>query len=319
MRSRGLVALVLTVLAFPCWATNGESNVEMDEYRLGAEDVIRIQAWGRVDLTTDAVLDESGKVSLPLVGAVEAAGRTPADLGRYLTDRYQLIDQQITEILVTVLQYNNRSVTVVGEVRNPGKLGFRVIPGLWDVLLKAGGATPTADLSNVQVVHGAIQGGVERTVTVDLSRGIDQTDPNTLPILEPKDTVIVPTTTDNAVSGDKFQVLGFVRNPGSYKIQSDMTVVDAVSAAGGQLPDADLSKALLTRPGPHGASSYTLDLKRYLEDGQPPTNMLLKPGDTISIPQRHGTWTLVYQGILAMTPIVTLVTAIVSLATITHW
>ncbi len=318
IRRLGLVALLLAGLASPCWAAEGASKAAVDEYRLGAEDVIRIQAWGRADLTTDAVLDESGKVSLPLVGAVEAAGRTPADLGKYLTERYQLVDSQITEILVTILQYNSLSVTVVGEVRDPGRQGFRVIPGLWEVLLKAGGATPLADLTHVQIVHSDEQKGTERTVTVDLSKGIDQTDASKLPVLGPKDTIIVPSATENAVTGDKFQVLGAVRNPGSYKIQTASTVVEAISAAGGQLPDADLSKTLLTRPGSQGTCSYTLDLKRYLADGQPSANLKLKPGDTISIPQQRSTVLAFFQGVVGLAPLVSLATAAVSLIAITR-
>lgn len=308
-------ALLLMGLAGGGAQSGAQPGSEVEDYLLGGEDVIRIQAWGRADLTTDAALDESGRVTLPLVGVVEAAGKTPVALGRYLTERYQLIDPKIAEILVTIVQYNSRAVTVVGELRNPGKYGFRVIPDLWAVLLKAGGATPGADLSHVQVVRGDDSVPAEsRTVTIDLSKGIDRTDAAALPKLGPKDTVIVPSAAEGGVSGDKFHVLGAVRAPGSYKIQTAKTIVEAISVAGGELPEADLRKARLTRAGASGAFAYTLDLKSYLEEGAPACNLPIRAGDTISIPRKKGGAQSILEGVGRLVPVISLATSIVSLA-----
>ena len=311
---RALAALLLASLASSSWAPDAASEGTGEEYRLGAEDVIRIQAWGRADLMTDVALDESGRISVPLVGTVDANGQTPAELARQLTERFQLIDSRITEIIVTIVAHNSRNITIVGEVRSPGRFGFRTIPDLWEILLRAGGTTPQADLAQVQVVRSGVADSTERRiVTIDLSRGIERTDAKTLPTLHPKDTIIVPSITEGALPGDKFQILGAVRSPGTYKMQAAATVIEAISAAGGELPDADLSKTRLTRLTAHGSLAYTLDVRSYLDAGRPETNLALKPGDTISIPRKASGVRGALEGVLRLVPIVSLATSIVSI------
>ena len=147
MRFRLALQLLLIVLPATLRA-----QAESD-YRLGPGDVVHLQVLGRSDLSGDATLDDSGNLSLPLIGTVEVANRTTAELGAQLTQRYGILDPRVSQVIVSVGQYNSRRVTVVGEVRSPGRYSFRTIPGLWDVLLEAGGPTAAADLSQVQIVR----------------------------------------------------------------------------------------------------------------------------------------------------------------------
>lgn len=313
-----LVGALLGLCPALSHAQGAAPKAEVEEYRLGAEDVVRVQAWGRADLSIEAAVDDGGRLSLPLVGNVDAAGRTSLDLGRYLTGRYQLIDPKITEVLVTVIQYNSMSVTVVGEVRNPGQHGFRAIPDLWKVLLTAGGMTPAADLARVQIVRYKETKAEDRIVTVDLSKGIERTPTETLPVLRPKDTVVVPSLTENVATGDRFNILGAVRAPGSYKVQSASTLLEALSLAGGELPSADLSKARLTRQSGNETVSYTLDLESYLREGRPRADLRLRPGDTISIPQKASGFSGVMEGISRFVPVISLAASVVSLLVATR-
>ncbi|MFB3908286.1 MAG: SLBB domain-containing protein [Candidatus Eisenbacteria bacterium] len=314
LRIAGSIPLAVLLLISAVGGATGQTREKArEDYKLGPEDVIRIQAWGRADLATEAALDETGRVALPLVGVIEAGGLSPEQLATLLTDRYQLLDPRVTEILITVVQYNSRSVTVVGEVRNPGRFGFQTIPDLWKVLLTAGGPTPEADLTNVQVVRDRPSEGEPRIVTINLSKGIERTNPDLLPVLGPKDTIILPSLAEVASPSDKFQVLGAVRSPGSYRIQLAASVIEAISAAGGELPDADLSKARLTRTTPLGTVSYTLDLESYLEEGTSAVNLELRPGDTISLPRKASAGQRALEGLSRVAPVLSLATSIVSL------
>ncbi len=281
------------------------------DYRLGPEDVIQVQVWGRTDLSGPAALDLSGKIQLFLVGEVDAEGRTPGELGRYLTERYQLLDRSIPEVLVSVTGYNSRSVTVLGEVRNPGRYGFEVIPDLWAVILAGGGATAAADLGAVQVVRKEPGEGEPRTVTVDLSRGIEATAAGTLPALQPKDTIIVPSVSQAPVSGDKVQVLGAVRNPGAYRLSAATSVIGAISASGGTLPDADLRKVHLARPATGKAIAYELDLEGYLYEAQPASDLGLMPGDIVTVPSRKTGLAAAMDTVLRMVPLVSVTVGLV--------
>jgi len=91
-------------------------------------------------------------------------------------------------------------------------------------------------------------------------------------------------------------------------------VVEALSLAGGPLPDADLKKVRLTRPMGQGAVSYQLDLQGYLYDAQPSADIALKPGDTVTIPSRKSLMARALDGVLRLAPVISVM---VSLAYLT--
>ena len=261
------------------------------EYRVGAEDVILIQISERPDLSGQMRVDVEGNLLLPLLGSVQAKGMTTAELVTELTRRYNIVDPTITKVVASVSEFNSRNVTVVGEVRNPGKYGFQDIPDLWQVILGAGGTTPAADLSRVRIVRGERNVNEAPSVSVDLSMGIGETHPDSLPTLRPKDTVVVPSLGSEAASGQSFQILGSVRSPGRYRLGAARNVVEALAVSGGALPEANLSKVYLTRTTALGVRSYELNLNAHLRQGHAVPNFVLESGDTISVPMgADGFW-----------------------------
>jgi polysaccharide export outer membrane protein len=279
------------------------------EYRLGPEDVVHIQVLGRNDLSGNAAIDPSGNLNLPLLGMVEAANRTTSELGAQLSQRYGILAPQISEVLVTIAEYNSRRVTVVGEVRSPGRHAFREIPGLWDLLLEAGGPTPQADLSQVQIVRKEQEGDEPHVITVDLSAGVKGTNPDSLPKVRPQDTVIVPSTSGQAAAtGATFEVLGSVRTPGVYHLTAAKTVVEALGISGGPLPDADLQHVHLARHAGSGVVAYQMDIEGLLQRGDLVTNLELKAGDTVTVPTRSGA--SFASTLLRYTPLVTVFTSL---------
>ncbi len=301
---RAIAVLFFLLMSGSACAQAQDALGSSEVYRLGPEDVLQIQIWGRPDLTGSIRIDFSGLIQLPLVGEIRAEGRTVESLSQSLTERYQLLDPSIREVMVAVTEYNSRSVTVLGEVRNPGRHWFRLIPDLWTVILTAGGATSTADLALVQLVRRDELSGVTRTQTVDLSQGIKDTPRSTLPGLNPGDTIIVPPADATVVPSDRFQVLGAVRTPGTYRISTADRVVEALSIAGGALANADLSKVQLTRVTPDGVVSYDLDMEGYLYDARPMADLGLIPGDTITVPAKQSPMNRVLEGLMRLAPIV---------------
>jgi polysaccharide export outer membrane protein len=277
--------LSLALFASPVFA---QGDTETPEYRIGPEDILQIQAWSRPDLSGQVAVDLSGDIHVPLLDPVHAAGRTPTELGKELTQRYGILDANISDVVVSVVEYRSRTVTVVGEVRNPGRYSFPVIPNVWDVILNAGGATPSADLKNVQIVRKEPAPGEEKTLTVDLSAGLEGIDPSTLPVPRPKDTLIVPSRVGQTATGETFQVIGAVRTPGIYPLSSAGTVVEALALSGGPDATADLSHVRLTRPTDSGVAAYDLDVRGHLYSGRPAVDLKLKEGDTVTVPARGG-------------------------------
>lgn len=271
---------------------------------------MRVYVPGHPELSADVRVEADGQIRIAEAGAVPAATRTTADLGNDLARRYRILFPDVSEVFVSVLQYNSRSIDVVGEVRNPGTFGFRIIPDLVQVVLKAGGPTPIADLSNIQVVRKNRAEGDSSVVSLDLSAGLVEADPATLPALEPGDTIIIPAAEQMALTGDTYQVLGSVAAPGVYRLRGETTLVKALAAAGGPGPNANLQKVHLTRATNAGLITYRVDLQSHLAAGKPGAGFDLQPGDTILVSAKGSFWGDVFRGFLAIAPIVTAISTL---------
>ena len=288
------ISLLLTLFAVVAYAGVGTgvghaqdgASGTLAEYEFGADDILEITVFGKPEFTGEVAVDFRGMIQAPLVGEVQAAGRSPSNLGSYLTERYQLIDPSITEVLVSVVEYNSRTITVVGEVRSPGPYGFVEIPDLWAVLLTAGGPRADADLSQVQIVRGKPQPGEPGSITIDLSAGIAATRNGTLPQLYPTDKIFVPSADDVPIGDQDFQIIGAVRAPGTYRISVATNVIEAISASGGPDANADMSNVYLTRTVGQSTRSWRLNMEDYLFAAQTPVNLDLLAGDTITVPER---------------------------------
>ncbi|HZL85546.1 MAG TPA: SLBB domain-containing protein [Candidatus Krumholzibacteria bacterium] len=299
----GLATLCLAG-ATPAWAQKEAV------YVLGADDVVKISAYGRSDLDKEIAIDPEGKLLVPDLGRkVQAAGLTEEALGKELSSQYRLLVQGVTEVLVTVTQYKSRSVNVLGEVRNTGTYGFRTIPDLWDLLMKhAGGPTASADLSHVQIIRREGEG-----VTVDLSTALEGKMPPTMPELRPHDTISVPSLAaeGTATTGSSFQVLGAVHTPGVYRLGSATSVVEALALAGGPLPEANLGKVQLTRRNPSGIVAYKLDLEGLLYEGKSEIDVGLQADDTVSIPPKGMGPGTIGRALVVILPLLTSLTSLI--------
>ncbi len=302
-------AMLLTGLGLP-----GSSSAQDSAYRLGIDDQVQIQVWQRPDLSGVYIVDTDGNVTLPLLGSVQARDLTPDGLGRELERRYSILDPGISQVLVTVTEFASLYVNVVGEVRAAGRHVFRDPPTLWDAILAAGGETPGADMSRVQVVRRSSDSQGPTTVTVDLSGGVEGTSIGSLPVLQPGDNVVVPALSANFLpGGEQIQVLGAVASPGIYPARGVESVLRALTVSGGAVGNADLSEVRLTRPSQNGVLVYHLDLQGYLYEGVPMDNVGVRPGDTITIPTRETTGESFFRVVLQVVPLLTAITSLVLL------
>ncbi|MGD0842202.1 MAG: polysaccharide biosynthesis/export family protein [Candidatus Acidiferrales bacterium] len=121
-------------------------------YVIGPDDVLDISVWKEPDLSRSLPVRPDGKISLPLVSDVQAAGKTPSELAATLTTllKAYVNDPQVT---VIVTQINSRRVYVVGEVARPG--AFPLLPDMTvlQALASAGGFTPFANTKKIHIVR----------------------------------------------------------------------------------------------------------------------------------------------------------------------
>jgi polysaccharide export outer membrane protein len=158
-------------------------------YMIGPEDVLDINVWKEPDMSRSVPVRPDGKISLPLINDVQAAGSTPLQLASTVTDKLRkfLTDPQVTVIVTTI---NSQRVYVVGEVIRAG--GFTLIPGMTvlQVLANAGGFTTFANVKKIHVMRVVNGKHIELPFNYrDVVKG-DNPDQNIK--LEPGDTVVVP-------------------------------------------------------------------------------------------------------------------------------
>ena len=236
--------LIRTLAWLALLALHGPAQAQSMQEVIGAGDTVRISAFRYPELTTEARVSEEGQVSVPLIGAVALQGLTPEKAAALIAERLKRGNYMLNpEINVAVLQARSRQVSVLGHVTRPGRYTLEGASArLSDVVAMAGGLVPTA--SDVLVVKRVRQGRAE-SLNVDLGaiiRGSAQADDLELAA---GDSVFVP-------RAPVVYVYGEVTRGGSYRLEPGMTVMQAISLAGGVTPRGSERSAKLRRKAPGG-------------------------------------------------------------------
>lgn len=123
----------------------------VQEYLLGPEDVVDVQVWKNPDLTRVVHVRPDGKISLPLVGDVQAAGLTATQLAEKITEKLKEFYKELPQVTIIVQQVNSYAIYVLGEVRNQGKHLVRTGTTFLQALTIAGGFTQFASTNKVVI------------------------------------------------------------------------------------------------------------------------------------------------------------------------
>ena len=181
---------VVAFLALVPGTASAESQVPVafEEYSLGVEDKLSISVWKELDMTKTVAIRPDGKITFPLVGDVQAAGRTARQLSEDLT---RLLGRYIKEPVVTVVveEINNFKVFVLGEVATQGVLVLRRRTRLLEAIALAGGLSKFADKSDVVLVR--FEDGKENRTRIDYRKVVSGEHPEFNVYLKPGDTIIV--------------------------------------------------------------------------------------------------------------------------------
>lgn len=148
-----ILALSLTGPASAQDLKNGSSSaLSPGEYRIGPEDVLKISVWNNEALSPTVQVRPDGKISLPLVNDIQAAGLTPAELRDILVQRLAEYMPN-PEVSVIVTDVKSFKVSVIGEVVRPGRYELKSRTTVLDVIALAGGFTPFAARSRVVILR----------------------------------------------------------------------------------------------------------------------------------------------------------------------
>ena len=271
---RGAAAGVLAcalIVAGPVGPTAAQTATD---YVIGAQDVLQIAVFNQADLGGRYVVEADGTFSFPLIGRITAAGLTLREfeqaLNKGLADGYFRVPQ----VTVAVDQYRSQRIFVLGEVRQPGTYPLTGDMSLIEALASAGSTTPASSGEAVIVRSAEADGPVlpgedagSEVIRVDL-RAFQSGAVSQNVTLRDGDTVFIP-------RAETIYVFGEVKNPGSYPIQRDTTVLQALSLAGGVTRFGALNRVRVVRL----VEGEQIEIRVKVTD-------VVQPGDTLIVPER---------------------------------
>ena len=195
---------------------------------LGMGDMVRVSVFRNPELTTEARVSERGTILFPMIGEVNIAGLTPSQAGARIADKLRSGKYVVNpEVTVSMMQVNSRQVSVLGNVVKPGRYPLdSTTAHLTDVIALAGGVGPTGS-DEVTIITN--RGGKQEKVNVDMAEMFRRGDLTHNISLEPGDTIYVH-------KAPMVYVYGEVQKGGAYRVEPNMTVMQAIAMGGGITP-----------------------------------------------------------------------------------
>jgi polysaccharide export outer membrane protein len=259
---------VFTGCGFGAWA---------QVYRVGQGDVLKVTVWAQPELSGPFTVDAAGSISMPLIGAVKATGRTVEELEADVRARYADGYVKNPQVNIEVSEFKSQRVFVVGEVKTPGIVPLSGSLTLIEALARVGSLTEFAggELLVIRPADGkAVSGpvlpndaGAREMLRVDVkllqSRG-----PTSNVALQDGDTIVVP-------RAEVVYVNGQINAPGAYSYEKDMTVLQLISRANGTTSSGTTKRLKILRV----VDGKRTEVKASLGDK-------MQPGDTLVVPSR---------------------------------
>jgi polysaccharide export outer membrane protein len=159
-------------------------------YRIGASDVLRVTVWRNPELSAEVPVRPDGRISVPLLGDIQADGFTTAELRDGIAEG---LSEYITapDVTVTVLQVNSKLAFLVGEVLRPTAVPLTRDMRVLDAISVVGGFSPYANRRKIRILRPKPDGSVEE-IRFNYNRFVKGNDPGSNILLEPGDTIVVP-------------------------------------------------------------------------------------------------------------------------------
>jgi polysaccharide export outer membrane protein len=248
-------------------------TAEMKAYIVGPEDVLDVQVWDNKDMNQIVFVRPDGKTSLPLVGEIQAAGKTVQELQDYLSAVYS---KTVKGAAVTVIikEIKSRPVYFLGGFGRPGALQLlRSDLTLLQAIALVGGVSPAADLEKGFVLRN------QTMIPINFQKLLNKGDLTQDVKLEPGDTVVAPIA-------DVVYLQGEVRAPGAIKFTQDLTVVRAITQGGGLTPMSAGGRVDIIRWKGEKRERIRIDVDKMMRAPDENADVMLKPDDIIFVPQR---------------------------------
>jgi polysaccharide export outer membrane protein len=291
----------LTVV-FPILVVLGGALLAADDYEIGHGDVLHVTVLGQTDMTGDFPVDSDGMMAFPILGKVKASEMSTKELERKLTTLLADGYLKRPQVSVSVQEYKSQRVFVTGEVLKPGPYALKVDRSLLALVSDIGGFTVNAG-HEIVVIRPPVSSGAPVLPAAPTAEppaeGADPSGPSGPPpaagmafdvpgaevyrvslqelqsgnperniLLQAGDTVYVPRAAQVYISGS-------VARPGPIRYQEGMTLLQALTVAGGVTERGSQKRAKVLRTVEGKKQQVKIDLTDPVQ-----------PEDTIIVPER---------------------------------
>jgi len=170
-------------------APDRDKALDLAEYRIGPEDVLQISVWKNEAMSRTVSVRPDGKISLPLLNDVQAAGRTPMEVREFLVKK-MVEYTPAPEVSVIILEVRSFKVSVIGEVPRPGRYELKTATTVLDGLAMVGGFSQFASRTRIVVLRP--EGKGMKRIPFNYNKVISEGGEQENFYLRPGDIVVVP-------------------------------------------------------------------------------------------------------------------------------
>lgn len=239
-----LKRIALTLLLFTVTFFDVITPSMAQDYRLGIGDVVKVVVFQQPDLNISDRINNSGGVNFPLIGEVQIVGLTTTAAEAAIAERLRAGGfVKRPQVSVSVETFRSQNVSVLGEVKKPGKYAIEGTSTVVDMLALAGGTSETAH-DRLTVIRS--EKGTTKRYEVDLLQ-LHLGDLKQNLTVGDGDFITVPKM-------QIFYIYGEVSRPNQYRLERDMTVMQALAVAGGLTQRATQRGIEISKRTPSGST-----------------------------------------------------------------
>ncbi len=246
------------------------------EYQLAPDDVIEMNVWGERDLSNRQMqINSAGNITVPYINKViHAAGLTQTELAELIRDEYMSLELLIDpKVDINIINRHKKQVSVLGQVQRPGVVDFKEGDTIMTAMAAAGSYSAEARIEAATLTRK----DSKKPIPVDLKKLYNEGDMTQNLLLEEGDVLYVPEDTVN-----RYYVLGEVMRPGLYTLRDNMSVLSAVSVAGGASMRGSLKNVMLVRGDANNPEKRIIDMNKLIK-GDLSQDVALEAGDVVYV------------------------------------
>ena len=186
----GYILTIGSLFAQEAAAPGASTKPHDDSFVIGNDDVLAINVWKEPDISRSIPVRSDGKISLPLVGEVQAAGLTPLKLEKDIASKLKSYISE-PEVTVMVQQVNSQKFNILGQVTKPGTYVIANSPTVLDAIALAGGFRDFAKQKSIYVLRQNAD-GTQTRIPFNYKEVVKGQNAGQNIKVQPRDTIVIP-------------------------------------------------------------------------------------------------------------------------------